>query len=401
MRNVFYIIVLFFSTESIAQYNLVSNASFENYSSCPSASNQLTLSVSWINPTSAGSPDYFNSCSGLVGVPYCCSTICPCFQYAKTGSAYAGLYPYSGTASNLREYIQTQFITPMTNGKCYYIGFYTNVANWCGLACNKLGAYLSNSAVNLVGPTFLLNYTSQVKSFNNIIIKDTLSWHLISGVFQAVNNEQFIAVGNFNNDATTDTLTFNSTALAPKYSYYFIDDVFVTPIDSILGGMPAFAGNNVTINAGDSTFIGQQISNLNCNWYNGTVQIASNTSGLYVKPVTNTTYVVVQTLCGNTTTASVVVTVLPAGTGINELEQLKNITVSPNPSTGKIFLYREKLFSDIEIKIYDVAGQLVFSDKFIGIKKELELNLENGLYFVELINKETNQRTVKKVIIQE
>ena len=81
----------------IAQsYNLVPNYSFENYTTCPTTSNQLSYASSWINPTQWGTPDYFNSCSSTFGVPsYCnCSLV---FQYAKTGNAYCGIYGFNFT----------------------------------------------------------------------------------------------------------------------------------------------------------------------------------------------------------------------------------------------------------------------------------------------------------------
>ncbi len=165
------------------------------------------------------------------------------------------------------------------------------------------------------------------------------------------------------------------------------------------GGFKAFAGNNITINLGDSTFIGKQISNLNCTWYNGTVQIANNISGLYVKLVITTTYVVQQNLCGNTTTASVVVTV-NTGAGIKELEQLKNITVTPNPNIGKITLFRDKILSNVQIKLLNLTGQIILTDEFAGAKKDLDLNFENGLYILELVDMKTMQKIIKKIIIQ-
>ncbi len=385
MRNSVCIVILITRLNCLGQFNLVPNGSFETYTSCPSTTNQLPKAMGWINPTSSGSPDYYNGCSSFISVPYCGGT--PCFQYAKAGIAYSGVYGYDGLASNLREYAQIQLSTSLTNGKCYFVGFYTNEANWCGLGCNNLGAYLSNNQINLTGPSWLLNYPTQIKGFGNKINRDTLNWNFIGGIFQATNNEQYITIGNFNTDATTDTLTFNSSAVAPKYAYYYIDDVFVIPIDSIPGGMPAFAGNNVTINSGDSAFIGQQISNLNCNWYNGTVQIATNTSGLYVKPVTTTTYVVQQNLCGNITNDTVVVTV--GGLGIKDDAPIAiGIRISPNPNNGILnveILNDEFKIEDAELRIVNVLGQEIKRYKLQNKKQQIDLQeIEGGMFYLHL-----------------
>ena len=72
--------------------------------------------------------------------------------------------------------------------------------------------------------------------------------------------ENYITIGNFNNDISTDTLTNNSSG-QNEGSYYLIDDVSVISIDNIPGSMLAFAGNDATISQeGDSVFIGQEIS---------------------------------------------------------------------------------------------------------------------------------------------
>ena len=49
--------------------------------------------------------------------------------------------------------------------------------------------------------------------------------------------------------------------------------------------------------------------------------------------------------------------------------------------------------------MYSVSGQLVLSDKFTGLKKELELNLDDGMYFIVLNDKETSRVSTKKIII--
>lgn len=73
------------------QTNLVSNGSFENYSSCPTGFGSIALAVGWLNPSNS-TPDYFNSCytfaDHFADVPLNCLA----YQDARTGDAYAGIY---------------------------------------------------------------------------------------------------------------------------------------------------------------------------------------------------------------------------------------------------------------------------------------------------------------------
>jgi hypothetical protein len=374
--------------------NLVLNPSFETYTNCPTAGGQINYSTNWYNPCSNGSPDYYNSCAFGPSVPYCGG---PCFQYAKHGNAYAGLYTYDGITSNLREYLQAQLSTPLISGKCYFAGFYVNEVNWCGLAANNIGMYYSSMPVSCFGPTYFINQNSQIKSYKNKIIKDTLNWILISGIFQSTNNEKYITIGNFNLDNTTDTLSFNPNASAPKYAYYLIDSVFCIPVDSIFTTLNAAAGNDVTINLGDSTFIGREISNLNCDWFIGTNLISSNQSGIYVKPNTTTTYIVKQNLCGNITTDTVVVTV-NTGTYIYNYINKSEFVLTPNPVDDILNINAREFVNkeNLSIKIIDMLGRDVMIKDYT---QQLNVSsFEKGIYFIS-IQEGGKTLVTKKIII--
>ncbi|HET6991509.1 MAG TPA: T9SS type A sorting domain-containing protein [Bacteroidia bacterium] len=392
------ILILLFSLSairSIAQLNLVPNPDFEIFSACPTAGGQVGNASGWINANALGNADYYNACAPPLAysVPYC-GAYYSNFQFAYSGNGFIGLYNYSTQVPEVREYAQVNLNSPLVNGECYYIGFYANLSNWSAYGTNRLGCYLSTNAIYNPGPDYILNYNAQVTSFNNEIITDTLNWHLISGIFQAQGNEQYLTIGNFNHDASTDTIRI--TQLWDYHSYYYIEDVFVIPVNTIPGGMSAFAGNDVTIMPGDTTFIGQQISNLDCNWYVNGNLIASNTSGISVHPDSTTTYVVQQTLCGFTTTDTVVVTISPLGINQHTLAEEWGIQFSPNPSDGKVVLSK-KTDADLGIKIVDETGKTVFADLFTGTKSELNLALENGIYFIQFFSE--GKTMTRKIII--
>lgn len=398
MRCIYLVIYLLLFIRTNSQ-NLVPNPSFETYSSCPTTNNQLNYATGWTNPTTWGTPDYYNSCSSTFGVPsYCnCSSV---FQYPKTGNAYCGIWCYDKTVNGGREYLQVQITNTLINGKCYYVSFYANLINWSGQACNKIGCYISTTAINATGSNSILNYNSQIKNFNNIIISDTLNWIKVSGIYSALGGENFITIGNFNNDNTTDTITVNSSS--PYGAYYLIDDVSVIPIDSIVSGMSANAGLDKSIAIGDSVFIGQTISNLNCNWsiLSGP-QIATNTSGIYVQPLSPTTYVVDQDICGTITYDTVYVFVSP--TGLKEYSAFSNsINIFPNPTTNNFTISNLAESSKLKVDITDTQGKL-YNTELITIannKGTIKTNLTSGVYFVSITEIESGLKAVKKLVVQ-
>lgn len=381
-------------------YNLVPNYSFEIYSGCPTASSQATLAIGWYSPTQAGSPDYYNGCapaSGL-GVPKASNGVF--FQYAKTGVAFMGIACRDKASPDIREYMQVQLSNTLSLNQCYLISFYANLKNYSDMSCNNIGAYISTNPINLTGSSYLLNYTPQAVTKN--IISDTLNWTLIRGIIQASGNENYITIGNFYSDANTNVIITNTST--PNNAYYNIDDVSVVPIDSIPGGMPANAGPDQNIGIGDSTFIGYEITNLNCNWFIlGGAQIATNTSGIYVKPTAPTTYVVEQNLCGTITYDTVKVWVSP--TGVNEYDKLQNsVNIFPNPNNGNVSLqFAELTKGNVDVTISDVTGKIVY-ESTLSVNNALTnftIDVKSGIYFVKIHDSSLNKTLIKKLVVQQ
>ena len=336
----------------------------------------MSFAVPWTGTNN--STDYFNSCAPP------CSISVPCqssisFQYAKTGDAFAGMWFLNGSGMVYREYLQTKLLDTLLPSMCYKVSFFLNNHNSTKYAVNNFGVHLSNNSYTTTwGPP---PYIPQILGFNNEIINDTLNWIEISGLYIANGGEEYITIGNFSDNANTDIDTGNGISLG---AYYFIDDVSVIPIDSIPGGMPAYAGVDTNVILGDSVFIGQQISNLNCNWYDSNgVLIANNTSGIYVNPTTSTYYVVEQNLCGTITYDTVNVIVLP--TSINELFKENNVKLYPNPNNGNFTITHNLNEENYVLEIVDVMGKVVHSEKITTAKQIVNTEqLSKGLYLVHL-----------------
>jgi hypothetical protein len=305
-------LVFFIFINVNSQYNLVPNSSFEFFSECPNMSlNYCSINVveQW-QGTITNSTDYFNSCATtfICNVPFISSSIQ--FQYAENGVGFAGLWISNGYSVNYREYLQVQLNESLISNKFYFIKFYTNNSNGTFYACNNIGVYFSAININPNNEDSVIHVNPQILKYRNPIISDTLNWVEISGIYQAQGGEEYITIGNFKYDSETDTLnTGNGTYPG---AYYYIDDVSVIPIDSIPGGLPAFAGIDTTIFEGQSVFLGQEITNLNCSWYvlGSSLPVLLNDSGIDVSPTENTTYIVEQNLAGIISYDTVTVTVI-------------------------------------------------------------------------------------------
>ena len=320
--NKILLILLLFSISSDAQKNLVPNPSFELYTiACDSMNAGMGGATNWkeavIHPIFKYA--YDNSCStnSCCGVPY--NTFGSCYQYAHSGNGYIGFYFYyipSGLG-NLRDYVQTQLLKSLTANKCYYIEFYVNQ--------NEFYAISTNNVALLVGDTAIYSdsnkYTPaipQIQQYGNPIISDTMNWVKVAGIYTAHGGEQFITIGNFNDDSHTATtkrsIGFNAGC------GNFIDDVSVIPLDSMF--IKADAGRDTTIVNGDSVWIGSRMCGLqNVVWYNESGNIIdTGAPGLWVKPISNTFYVIEQNVCGQYSRDTVFIAVVPLPVVIKNYE---------------------------------------------------------------------------------
>ncbi len=150
----------------------------------------------------------------------------------------------------------------------------------------------------------------QITNYENPIITDTLNWIKVSGVFKATGGEQYLTLGNFKYDNETNyRIVQNSTVT--KAGYY-IDDVSVIPLDSF--NLKADAGKDSLINAGDSVFIGSYTNGIDTlKWVNQNTNFAidSTRPGFWVKPTSNTCYILTQTVNNFTSSDTVCIRVRP------------------------------------------------------------------------------------------
>lgn len=221
-----HIVLILLAVKTIsAQVNLVPNPSFEDTLQCPFNPAQVSFAPPWYDPT-LGSPDYFNNCNGgNYGVPINAVG----FQFARTGKAYTGLYTYANNIITLREYIQVFLNSSPYSGKRYSVEFYVSLADTMSVATNNLGLYFSDIPVTAaVGA--VINVIPQVTNDTiNNKLSDKSGWTKISGDYIANGTEQYITIGNFLDDSSSDTIHVAGGSY--QFSYYYIDDVSIICLD--------------------------------------------------------------------------------------------------------------------------------------------------------------------------
>ncbi len=198
------------------QVNLLPNGSFEDTVGCPNNVAELSKTTYWLNPTLA-SPDYYNSCASLSGVSVPSNLYGD--QNAKEGSAYAGIV-ISSVGNNYREYLSVKLTKSLEKNKIYKLTMYVSHADFSAFYSNNLGAYFSDANVfysiyNNIGVSNFFNYES-------IIFNDD-DWKEISFNYTAIGNENYVTIGNFKDDLSTQQQIKNINL--SNEGYYYIDNI--------------------------------------------------------------------------------------------------------------------------------------------------------------------------------
>jgi hypothetical protein len=158
--------------------------------------------------------------------------------YARTGQAYPILAVWAKSIPNGRRYLSTELETTLTAGVSYRAQFYVTLADSLWYATRNIGIHFSNTPYSQ-NTNDLIALTPQVSYSDSAFLTEKLEWIAVSGSFIAQGGERFLAIGNFDSDAETDTMFVpdgGTYAVQPEGAWnvsgYFIDDVSVIP-DSI------------------------------------------------------------------------------------------------------------------------------------------------------------------------
>ncbi len=393
MRNILTYLCLLVCLISKSQ-NLVPNSGFETYTVCPTNANKIYYAPPWFGPQ-YNSTDYFNNCSSVLSVnPPNCGGF---YQNPRTGDGLVGMWLINNFGTNYREYMMCQLIAPPISNNCYYFSFYVNLANnFSKYSIKDIGLGLTTNSYTTSGPSSnnVINLPNAMYNFNRAFLTDTLNWMKVEGIYEANGTEQYIIIGNFKNDANTDTLNMHFGSLPS--SYYFIDDVSIEQLNT-----PFWTYRDTTVTIGDSVLIGPSITGLNINWYDSNNNFIANAPAIYAKPNSPTFYTASENFCNGISTHTINVMVTP--TSVKEYSAFTNsISLFPNPTTNNFTISYLTESSKLKVDITDTQGKL-YSTELITIpnnKATIKTNLPNGVYFVSITDTVSGLKAVKKLIVQ-
>ena len=206
--------------------NLVPNPSFEAFENCPARLGNFDADVvAWSAPTQ-GSTDYFNGCSTAMGTPKNFNGEQP----ADFGVGYAGLYLYA--PDDYREYIQVKLKEPLKKGHAYTLSFYVSLAERSDFAIKEFGVLFAASELRVpirkvLSKMHLYRQRNNAYHFMEVgytnFYKDKDDWILVSTRFIATGLEQYMIIGNF--DDNPRTRKFKTKRGAKQGAYYYIDNL--------------------------------------------------------------------------------------------------------------------------------------------------------------------------------
>jgi hypothetical protein len=234
-----------------AQVNLVPNGSFEITDSCPYGDFKLYLARPWFCPN-VGTSDLFNNCNiqtdDYASVPDNSNG----FEYPKDGNGYSGIGIYVPAETSDREYLAIKLDTLLKKNKYYcftmycslfdifYEGYISQVND--GLppsssvyTTSNIGVYFSEDSLfqNSWAP---LPYIPQIQNPVSNIIDSLTGWKKVEGYFKSeTGEEQYIYIGNFNDNANTPLTVLYQGSNPEPWVYFYIDDISLYECDSVVG----------------------------------------------------------------------------------------------------------------------------------------------------------------------
>jgi hypothetical protein len=410
-RFVFILFIFFGKSQSFQ--NLVPNGSFETYTQCPTASSQLYYATPWTAPTT-NSSEYFNACSSSKNVPHYAGigSTYPAYLAAQTGSAYVGFWNYQ--LNNYREYAQAPLLDTLRPGTCYFAEFYATNCQWVKYKTNNIAACFTSSVlpVNLSPPGIIPNIPQHITNYGNPVLRDTVKWEKISGIYESTGNEKYIVLGNFKDDSHTDTVNIYPPGSYPysglaSTSYIFVDAVSVYSVDP--NGILPWSYRDTTINKGDSVYIGNKMGGINFHpqWFTENGNYIKTSAGITVSPTVTTKYIVQFTLCGVQRTDTVKVTVpLDSDVALREFQNLsEGLKIYPIPAKDQVELRisDEELTKDFtKASIINNLGQIIREEElnFINSKTKIKTTeLPDGIYSI-LISSNSSGTVSKRFVIE-
>jgi hypothetical protein len=146
----------------------------------------------------------------------------------------------------IREHIQTKLLEPLKGNQPYYLQFYVYDSG-CLYNIDRYDAYFSKSLVSEQPAKGLLPVTPQFRNAQGVIPDG--EYVRIGGCFSVEGGEEYMILGNFNSDETTDTIRGSQNTWGFKEGYAAFDDVSLIelPNQEIYRSSEACVGDTVRV----------------------------------------------------------------------------------------------------------------------------------------------------------
>lgn len=212
------------------QINLIENGSFESINTCPNNGGQMDYATKWFNVNDKSS-DLFSTCSSNMY----CSVPNNFFgnQMPFQGNNYVGITTYWESVNNYREFVGTKLNNSLDKNSVYTISMYISSADSCKYYTKNLHVGFYNDTVNINKPIIEPNDKIYF-STSNINWTDNVNWQKTETIFIANGTENYLTIGNFDNDLNSTVLLLNNGVSSYyDFSYVYIDSVSIKKTDFI------------------------------------------------------------------------------------------------------------------------------------------------------------------------
>ena len=135
----------------------------------------------------------------------------------------------------LREYAQTELLSPIATGIRYLVSFYVSLSDTSSYAVSTIGAHFSTTPIGS-NDVWALPFEADVINNPSDSLIDPTMWYHITDTFLSRHGggERYLTIGNFNTAAESDTVQVRQGWEGTVHmSYYYIDDVSVVALDTL------------------------------------------------------------------------------------------------------------------------------------------------------------------------
>ena len=209
--------------------NLVPNPGFEDFTVCPGSYSRKKGDFRlhhWYSPNE-GTPDAYNACSNGEGdVPYNWAGVSEAYE----GAGYAGIYLWF-YGKNFREYLQSRLTTSLIKDTTYLVSFRYRLSSYSRYCIDRIGLHLSDSAILIKNDrAWRLKPALHIVS-DSALTSTTGLWEAFQAEYRAFGNEQFVTIGNFDDNEGTGHYEISHRPaqefMLKDAAYYYIDDVVI------------------------------------------------------------------------------------------------------------------------------------------------------------------------------